>query len=104
MTLGYTSRDVIEESLGGVPWGERRTPIRSLVARFPFITTNEKRQALIMQKTLSETSEVLWITNGPAVADDMLLEAFPAFLRRPSALTYPDYNNHELAIEVVERV
>lgn len=104
MSLGYESRDVIEESLGGVPWGEKRTPRRSLVATFPNLLPTEKRQALIMQKILTGTDEALWVTNTAAGADDMLLEAFPCFLRKASPLSYPYFNNTELPVEIIERV
>jgi hypothetical protein len=104
MSLGYESRDVIEESLGGVPWGEKRTPRRSLIAKFETLTTAEKRQALILQKVLTETDEAFWVSNGVASAEDILLEAFPCFMRKPSPLTYPYYNNHELSISIIERV
>lgn len=104
MTNGYTSRDVIEESLGGVSWGEKRVPRRALVAKFDVLTTAEKRQAIMLQKVLTETSEAFWISNALASADDMLLEAFPCFLSKPSALTYPYYNNYELPISIIERV
>lgn len=103
-SLGYEARDVIEESLGGVIWGEKRTPRRVLSATFNTLTSAEKRAALVMQKTLTTTDEVLWITNGTATADDMLFEAFPAFIRKASPLQYPYYNNHEMPIEIIERV
>lgn len=104
MSLGYESRDMIEESLGGVPWGEKRTPRRSLVATFPNLLSAEKRQALIMQKILTGTDEALWVTDTDATAEDMLLEAFPCFFRKASPLTYPYFNNNELPIEIIERV
>lgn len=104
MSNGFESRDVIEESLGGVPWGEKRTPRRALVAKFDVISTAEKRQALILQKVLTETDEAFWVTSATASADDLLLEAFPCFMRKPSPLSYPYFNNHELPISIIERV
>lgn len=104
MSNGYESRDVIEESLGGVPWGEKRTPRRRLIAKLDVLSTAEKRQALVMQKVLTETDEAFWVSNTTAAAEDMLLEAFPCFMSKPSPLTYPYYNNHELPISIVERV
>jgi hypothetical protein len=104
MSLGYQSRDVLEESLGGVTWGEKRIPRRSLVAAFNVLTPAEKRAALIMQKVLTETDEALWITDSMAIAEDMLLEAFLCFIQKPSPLTYPYFNNNEMPISIIERV
>jgi hypothetical protein len=104
MGLGYESRDVIEGSLGGVPWGEKRTPRRYLTATFESLTAAEKRQALIQQKTLTTTDEALRITNGLATAEDMLLEAFPCFLKQLSPLNYPYFGNNDMGIEIVERI
>jgi len=104
LSLGYESRDVITESLGGVPWGEKRTPRRSLIATFNTLTAAEKRKALIMQKVLTETSEALFVTDLAADPEDMLLESFPCFLAKPSPLQYPYFSNTVLPIQVIERV
>jgi hypothetical protein len=104
LKLGYESRDIIEESLGGVPWGSKKTPRRVLSGEFNTLTITEKRQALIQQKKLTTTEEAFWISDSAATADDMLLEAFPCFIRQPSPLSYPYYTNYNMAIEVVERV
>lgn len=104
MTLGYESRDVIEESLGGVPWGDMRTPRRALVAKFEVLTVTEKRAALIMQKLLTESVEAFWVSDTLAVDADMLLEAFPCYLRKPSPLSYPYFGNNEMPISVIEKI
>lgn len=102
--LGYISRDVIEESLGGVLWGEKRTPKRELTATFEVLTPAEKRLALIMQKELTTTDEAFWVGYSGASADDMLLEAFPCYFKATSPLTYPYFNNNEMPINIVERI
>jgi hypothetical protein len=104
LSLGYESRDVITESLGGVPWGEQRTPRRSLTATFDTLTATEKRKALIMQKVLTETSEALFVTDVTAGPEDMLLEAFLCYFRKPSALQYPYFDNNTLPLQIIERL
>lgn len=104
LSNGYESRDAIEEAIGGLPWGEKKTPRRRLVAKLSTLSTAEKRQAIVMQKVLTETDEAFWVTDTAALADDMLLEAFPCFMSKPSPLVYPVFNNHELPISIIERV
>lgn len=103
-SLGYESRDLLEESLGGIVWGEKRTPRRTTSISFPNISNTEKQRALIMQKTLGTTGELLWVMNSAAAATDMLLEAFPATVRAASPLSYPYYNNNEMPLELQEIV
>lgn len=102
--LGYTSRDVIEESIGGILWGEKRVPRRSLTAVFEMLTPAERRKALLIQKLLTETTEAFWITNSLATQDDLLFEAFPCYLRQPSPLTYPYISVYQMNIEVMEKI
>lgn len=103
-SLGYESRDVLEESIGGVAWGEKRISRRSLTAAFSNITPAEKRVILTLQKSRGTSGELYWITNGTAAAEDMLLEAFPATLKSINPLSYPYYNNNEMPIELQEIV
>ena len=103
-SLGYESRDVIVESLGGAIYGDKRIPRRVQVATFSFLSPVEKRKALIMQKVLTTTDEAFWIENTDSIAEDMLLESFPCYFRKASPLTYPYLNNNEMPIEVVEKV
>ena len=101
-SLGYESRDVISESLGGAVWGERRTPRRVAVVSFKTLVGVEKQAALIMQKVLGKTGELLYIQNSAAAAIDMILEAFPATMRSVNPLQYPLYNTTEMPTELVE--
>ncbi|MBC7963799.1 MAG: hypothetical protein H7Y05_12745 [Steroidobacteraceae bacterium] len=101
-SLGYESRDVVEESLGGVLWGEKRSARRVSSVSFPNITPTERNKALIMQKTLGKTGEVLFVANSLDTAQDMLLQAFPATIRQASPLTNPYYNNYEMPLELQE--
>lgn len=103
-TLGYEPRDVVEESLGGVRWAERRTPRRVGNFAFDVLTDAEKRQAIIMQKTLGMAGEMLVIMNSAADAVSMLLEAFPATNKQVSPVTYAAYNVNQMPIEVLEVV
>lgn len=103
-SLGYEARDVIEESLGGVRWGEKRTPRRSWSIAFDALTEAEKQKALIMQKVLTTTDEMLFIANSQATAQNMLLEAFPATAQQLSPLVYPYYDNNQLPMQLLEVV
>lgn len=103
-SLGYEARDVIEESLGGVRWGEKRTPRRSWSISFEALTESEKQKALIMQKVLTTTDEMIFIANSQATAQNMLLEAFPATAKELSPLVYPYYDNNQLSMQLLEVV
>ena len=104
-TLGYESGDTIATSLGGVDFGNRRDQRRSMAANFDTITDPlEKRAMLIMQKTLGKVGEIMWISNKLATPDDMLMEAFPAKVRKANPLLYPYFGKAEAAIEVLEIV
>lgn len=102
--LGYESRDVIEESLGGVRWAEKRTPRRVASVSFEALNTAEKQKALIMQKTLTMADELLFVMNGLDDAQNMLLQAFPSTIQQVSPLKYPYYDAHELPLELLEVV
>lgn len=102
MGLGYESRDIIDESIGGVVWGEQRTPRRALTASFDTLSAVEKRQAFTLQRVLTGVVEAYWVSLGEAIADDMLHEAFPCFVRKASPLQYPYFGVHEFPIEIIE--
>jgi hypothetical protein len=104
MSLGYEARDVVVESLGGVIRGEKRTARRALVGAFSALIPAEKRKALLLQKNLTTVDEAFWVSDSLAIADDMLLEAFPCFIRRASPLVYPYYGVNEFPVEIIEKV
>lgn len=101
MSLGYESRDVIEND--NPAYGEKRTPRRSQVMTFSVLTADEKRQALIMQKTLTQVDEALFITDSAAAYKDLILESYPCFIRKADPLTYPYVNNNQMGLEIIER-
>ena len=90
--------------MGGIRWGEKRTPKRELTGVFQVFTPAEKRLALIMQKELTTTDEAFWVRYAGASADDLLLEAFPCYFKTTSLLTYPYLNNNEMPIDIEERI
>lgn len=100
--LGYESRDLTEESLGGVVWGEKRTARRVCSVSFPKISREERRTALRMQRVLGTTGELLWIADSSATMEDMLHESFPATIRTADPLTNPYHNNYEMPLELQE--
>lgn len=101
-SLFYESRDLVQDSIGGVIWGEKRSARRSTTISFPNITATERNKALIMQKTLGKTDQLLFVMDSLDSAQDMLLQAFPATIRQASPLTYPYFNNHEMPLELQE--
>lgn len=103
-SIGYEPRDVIEESLGGVRWAERRTPRRVASLQFEVLTTAEKRQAIIMQKTLGTAGEILFVMDGALDAVNLLIESFPATMRTVSPVTYAYYDVHQMPLELLEVV
>lgn len=104
MDNGYESRDIVEESLDGIPWGDKRTPRRALNASFSTLTPAERRNAIIMQKKLTETDEAYWITDMMATVEDMLIDAFPCFLRKPSPVVSASFGINQFPISIIERV
>jgi hypothetical protein len=103
-SLGYVPRDLIEESLGGVKWSEKRIPRRSMHATFDALTDEDKYQALILSKTLTTTDEMLFISDAAALPKAMLLESFLATAESLSPLTYPYYGAHQWPIQLLEVV
>ena len=103
-SLVYESREITGESLGGAIWGDGRPPRRVMPVTWGYLTPAEKRTAIIMQKTLGKTGELLYITDSGAAAADMILEAFPANIRTVSPLTYPFYHNNEMPVELAEKL
>lgn len=100
--LGYENRDVISESIGGAVWGDNRTPRRVAAISFDQLQGAEKRQALIMQKTLGKTGELLYVMDSAGAAIDTILESFPATIRTADKMKYPFFNINELPLELVE--
>jgi hypothetical protein len=101
-SLGYECRDIISESVGGAVWGDTRTSRRVSTVSFGALQGAEKQQALIMQKVLGKTGELLYIMNTEDTAIDMIMQAFPATLRSVNPIQYPFFNLNELPVEVVE--
>lgn len=101
-SLGYEPRDISDESLGGVMWGEKRAGRRVCAFSFGNLSNAEKQKSIIMQKVLGSIGETLWIMDSNDTAQDMLLQAFPATIRKANPLTCPYYNNYEMPMEVLE--
>jgi hypothetical protein len=104
-TIGYESRTITTEALDGTPWFNRTAPPRrSFVGTLPRLTAEEKRTALIMQKTLDTSGEMIFVRNKNDVAKDMLLQAFPCIARKVSPLRLAYLQNSEMPVEFVELV
>lgn len=103
VSLGYESGDAVT-FIRGVPWGERREQRRKTLIRFGNLTTEEKRTALIMQKTFGKLGEMLYVMNRLAAAEDIMLESFPALISQADPLAYPYFNVHELPMELIEKL
>lgn len=103
--LGYESRTTVVESLGGVPWYNRMAlPRRCFIGTFPRLTATEKQKALIMQKTMDTSGELLFVRNKNDNATDMLLNAFLCVPRKVSPLSLAYLSASEMAVEFAENV
>lgn len=101
-TLGYESRDVVTESLGGAFWGESKTPRRVATVQFSQLASADKRAALIMQKNLGKLGELLYVMDTEAAAIDIMLESFPATMREVNPILYPYVESFELPVQLLE--
>ena len=104
VNIGYESRSVVSESLGGVIWGNRRTPRRAETISFPSLSMSEMRTALIIQKVLDTTGELIIVLDNTMGAEDLLLHAFPATPRKLSPLRMARFNANEMPMELIENV
>ena len=100
--LGYEARSVITESLGGVPWSDQQVSRRAGTVTFPRLTDAERRTAMLFQKTVGNSGEVLYVENVNAAAEDLLLYAFPALVRQPKPIRAAAFNASELPMDLVE--
>ena len=101
-SLGYESRDVVVESIGGAIWGDSKASRRVIGGTFEALTGEEQRTALIMQKTLGKTGELLFILNSENTAIDMQLQSFPATMRNVNLLEFSYFQNSSNSIDFVE--
>jgi len=101
---GFASFDTVDRSLGGVQSGNKRTPQRALNAAFNYLTAEERREIIVLQKVLTETDEAYWITDVTDAAPDMLIDAFPCFLSKPSPVVSASFNINQMPISILERV
>jgi len=102
--LGYEQRATVTESLGGVPWTDQRSPRRAGTITFPFLTAVERRTAMLLQKTVGNSGEVLYVENQAHQAEDLLLFAFPATLRQLSPIRQAGFNSNEMPLGLVENL
>lgn len=101
-SLGYECRDIISESIGGAVWGDSRESRRVAAVTFDALQGTEKQKALIMQKVLGKTGELLYIMDSNDTAVDIALQAFPATMRQVDPLKYPFYGLNSASAELVE--
>lgn len=101
-SLGYECRDITSESIGGAVWGDSREARRVAAVTFDALSGTEKQKALILQKTLGKTGELLYVMDSADAAIDMALQAFPATMRSVDPLKYPFYGINSVGAELVE--
>ena len=101
-SIMYESRDLREESLGGVLWGVKKTPRRQMTGKIGNIKNDIKHRYLLMQKVLGTTGEYMFIMNDTASAEDMMIEAFPAVMKDISPLQYPYFDSNDVVISAQE--
>jgi hypothetical protein len=102
--IGYEPRSIVTESLGGILWANRKASKRSFVGLFPRLTEQEQWTALIMQKTIDISGELLFVRNKNDSATNMLLKAFPCTPRKVSPLRLAYLSASEMGVEFVENV
>jgi hypothetical protein len=102
--LGYEQRTVVTESLAGVPWFDQRLPRRAGTITFPSLIAIERRTAMLFQKTIGNSGEILYVEDCTQAPEDMLLYAFPATVRQVSAIRSAYYNASELPMGLVENL
>jgi hypothetical protein len=102
--IGYEPRSVVTESLGGVTWVDQRLPKRAGTITFPGLTGIEKRTAMIFQKTIGNSGEVLYLQDVTHAAEDMLLYAFPATVRQVNPIRSAYYNASEMPMGLIENL
>lgn len=101
--IGYESRTTVTESLGGVQWGDNRAPRRVTGITFPALADGDERaKAMMFQKTIDVTGEVLYVEDVNHTVRDMLLYAFPANVRQMSRIRAAAYGVNEMPLELAE--
>jgi len=100
--LGYESFSTTTRSLGGVPWHNRKTPLRGGTISFPALTKDEEDIVIIMQKTLDTTGEILFVLSKTAPVQKMLLRAFPCTPRSLSKIRMANLNASEYPMDLLE--
>ncbi|MBI5483859.1 MAG: hypothetical protein HY888_05295 [Deltaproteobacteria bacterium] len=97
-TLVQESNDLIDTSLDGVMWANKRPSRRMATVDYNVLTAAEKQAALLMQRHLGLTGELVWMMDSAATARDMMMEAFLATIEKASPITYAYHNVHELPL------
>lgn len=101
--LGYEARATVTESLGGVLWSDGKLPRRATTITFPSLDDESERDtAMIFQKTIGNSGEVLYVESTSHDAKRLLLYAFPATVRQPSKIRMASFNANELPMELIE--
>lgn len=98
----YEPRSIPEESLGGELWFDTRLPRRVAAIAFPDLSDVEKRTGALIQKNISNSSEMLYVENYEHAAEDMLLWAFPVTAKQYDPLKSPYFGSSEMAMVIVE--
>jgi hypothetical protein len=101
-SLGFMSRDIKTESIGGIFWGTKQQSRRSFSGSVTNLTSAVKQDVLIMQKELGTVSEFMWVFNPLSSSTDMMLESFPAMFTEISPIAYAGFNSNDLPLSVQE--
>ena len=100
----YDPRSISEESLGGVLWFDLRAPRRKGTISFPALTPIERRTAILLQRNLSNSGELIYVEDSTAAPEDMLLFSFPATMEMINPIKAAYFQGHELPIGLLENI
>lgn len=99
----YESRDNIIETIGGAIYSDSKQSRRIETGSFEALnTTSDSNKALIMQKILGKSGELLYIRDSSYSPEQMILYSFLATMRSVSPVVAAMYGANTLPIEFVE--
>lgn len=100
--IGYEPRAEVTESLGGTQWSDGKAPRRAGSISFPGLSDDERRTAMLFQKTIGNSGEILYVEDVNHTDQDLLLFAFPATVRQMSRIRMAMFNRNEMPMEIME--
>lgn len=104
-SLGYEPQETVTESHGGNGYTDGKLPRRAGAISFPQLkdaSSDERDTAMIFQKTIGLSGEIIYIEHADATAKQHLLYSFPATVRQMSPIRLAGYDRSEMPLEIIE--